>query len=80
MNGQNEKFAFELGMITPSMAGPPVYKYTILMLKPTRTLFYGYGGDVREVWDTAKAHIAFLEAREDVSKDVARTRQTGRAI
>lgn len=51
-------------MVRP-IAGFPLYKYTILKLKPTRPLFHGYGGDIREVRDTAKAHLAFLKAQED---------------
>ena len=80
MDTQTEKFAFELGLITSSVDGPPLYKYTILMLRPTRTLFHGYGGDVREVRDTAKAHIAYLKAHQHAAKDLARTRQTGRTV
>ncbi len=62
MDSQNEQFAFEIGMIHPINPGRPLYQYTILMLKPSRHLFQGYGGDVREVRDTAKAHIDFLKA------------------
>ena len=80
MHGQSEKFAFKIEMITPSLAGPPLYTYTILKLKPTRAVFHGYGGDVQEVRDTAKAHISFLKAHEDMRKNLAKTTQTGRAI
>ena len=61
MDGQ--KYAFEIGMITPPIAASPIYKYTILTLEPARVLFHGYGGEIAEVHDTAKAHIAFLKAQ-----------------
>jgi hypothetical protein len=80
MHDQSKKFAFEIGMIKPSLAGHPLYTYTILKLKPTTALFHGYGGDVQEARDTAKAHIAFLKAHEDMRKDLAKTTHTGRAI
>jgi hypothetical protein len=51
MGGQSKRYAFEVEMVRP-IAGFPLYKYTILKLKPTRPLFHGYGGDIREVRDT----------------------------
>ncbi len=74
---ESEKFAFEIGLIAPKIAGPPLYKYTILTLKPMSVLFHGYGGEIGEVRETAKAHIAFLEGA-DVSN--AGSRQVGRVI
>ena len=77
MSDQSEKFAFELGIITPKVAGRPLYKYTILLLRPTRALFHGYGGDVREVRDAAEAHIAFLKAHEGMPADLVPRKSTG---